>query len=347
MKLKQLADALGLVLHGDPAHEVAALSPIESAGEHDLAFVVSKRYTESLKCSKAGVVILPEAMLSDAPGNALISENAYSSYARASWLLYPAAEHVGSIHPTAVVHAEASVSESASIGPCVVIGAGSRIADGVVIDAHCTIGGNVDIGSNTRLFARVAIGNKVSIGQHCRIQSGAIIGSEGFGYSWLGDSWLQINQIGGVQIGDRVHIGANTTIDCGAITPTVIEEGVILDNLIQIAHNVRIGKHTAIAACAGIAGSASIGSHCQIGGACNIMGHASIADGVVVNATTFVTGSISEKGRYGAAIPFQPERLWRRTYACLRKLDELFKRVRQLERDAVKTTMSSGRSDAE
>ena len=249
--------------------------------------------------------------------------------------------------PTAVVHAQASVSESASIGPCVVIGAGSRIADDVTIDAHCTIGENVDIGNHSHLFARVAVGNKVSIGQHCRIQSGAIIGSEGFGYSWQGESWLQIHQIGGVQIADRVHIGANTTIDCGAITPTVIEEGVILDNLIQIAHNVRIGKHTAIAACTGIAGSASIGRYCQIGGSCNIMGHATIVDGVVVNATTFVTSSITDKGRYGAAIPFQPERLWRRTYANLRKLDELFKRVRQLERGVVKTTKPEAQSDAQ
>ena len=346
MKLSQLADALDLVLHGDPGHEVVALSPVETAGEHDLAFVVSKRYADSLKCSKAGVVILPEAMLADAPGNALISDNAYASYARASWLLYPAARYAAGIHPTAVVHAEATVSESASIGPCVVIGAGSNIAEQVVIDAHCTIGENVDIGNHTRLFARVTVGNKVSIGQHCRIQSGAIIGSEGFGYSWQKDSWFQIHQIGGVQIGDRVHIGANTTIDCGAITPTIIEEGVILDNLIQIAHNVRIGEHTAIAACTGIAGSASIGRHCQIGGSCNIMGHVSIADGVVVSATTFVTGSITEKGRYGAAIPFQPERLWRRTYACLRKLDDLFKRVRQLEREVAKTTKPSGKSDA-
>ena len=346
MKLSQLADALGLKLHGDPNHEVTTLSPVETAGEHDLAFVVSKRYTETLKGSKAGVVILPEVMLADAPGHALVSDNAYASYARASWLLYPATRYATGVHPTALVHAEASVSDSASIGPYVVIGAGSRIADEVVIDAHCTIGENVDIGRQSRLFARVAVGNKVSIGQHCRIQSGAIIGSEGFGYAWQGESWLQIQQIGGVQIGDRVHIGANTTIDCGAITPTIIEEGVILDNLIQVAHNVRIGKHTAIAACTGIAGSASIGRHCQIGGSCNIMGHARITDGVVVSATTFVTGSITEKGRYGAAIPFQPERLWRRTYARLRRLDELFKRVGQLERELVKTTKPGDKSDA-
>ena len=347
MNLEQLGKALNLVVHGDPQHIVQCLAPIDTASSADLSFVVSKRYKDALKKSQAGAVIMPEAMLADAPGNALLSDNPYASYAQASWLLYPPAERIDGIHPTAIVHADASVSESASIGPYVVIGAGSRIADNVIIDAHCFVGENVVIGNYTRLFARVNIYSRVSIGQHCRIQSGAIIGAEGFGYAWQTDSWVQINQIGGVQIADHVHVGANTTIDCGAIEPTVIETGVILDNQIQIAHNVRIGENTAIAGCVGIAGSTCIGRHCQIGGSANIVGHLDIADGVIINAASLVTRSITDKGRYGSGAPLQQERAWRRSFVNLGKLDELFRRVRRIEHRLVKTSKADDKTKAQ
>ncbi|MFK7860175.1 MAG: UDP-3-O-(3-hydroxymyristoyl)glucosamine N-acyltransferase [Granulosicoccus sp.] len=332
MKLEQLGHELGIPVHGEPSHSVLRLAPIETAGPEDLAFVVSQRYSDALKCSRAGAVILPESMLADAPGNALISHNPYASYAAASWILYPKAIVEPGIHPTAVVHSSAKVSASSQIGPFVVIGSDSSIADNVVIEAHGSVGSGVNIDKDTRLMARVTIHNSVRIGRQCNVQSGAVIGSEGFGYAWAGDRWKQIQQVGGVRIGNNVHIGANTTIDCGAIEPTVIEDGVILDNQIQIAHNVHIGRNTAIAGCVGIAGSTHIGSHCQIGGACNIVGHLIIADQVVINAASLVTRSIKTKGRYGSGTPLQEEHVWRRSFINLGKLDAMFKRIRRLER---------------
>lgn len=332
MRLEQLGKALGIAVQGDLQHAILRLAPIESAGPDDLAFVVSQRYSAALKRSQAGAVIVPETMLADAPGNALVSTNPYASYAAASWLLYPQAQATPGIHETAVLHADAQVSSSAIIGPYVVIGPGTSIADNVVIDAHTSIGSNVHIDAGTRLFPRVTVYNDVFIGRECRVQSGAVLGSEGFGYAWADDGWRQIQQVGGVRIGDNVHIGANTTIDCGAIQPTVIEDGAILDNQIQIAHNVHIGRNTAIAGCVGIAGSTHIGSHCQIGGACNIVGHLTIADQVIINAASLVTRSIKQKGRYGSGMPLQEEHAWRRSFVNLGKLEQVFKRIRRLER---------------
>ena len=331
MKLGQLGSKLGVVVHGNDQHTVLHLAPIDSAGPDDLAFVVGKHYTTALRESRAGAVILPQVMLADAPGNALVSDNPYACYAQASWLLSPPPVQQSGIHHSAQVHPDATVAESASIGAFVVISAGSSIAEHTVIDAHCTIGRNTHIGSGTRLFPLVNVYDNVVLGEHCRVQSGAVIGSEGFGYAWAGDHWRQIQQTGGVRIGNHVHIGANTTIDCGAIEPTEIEAGVILDNQIQIAHNVRIGRHTAIAGCTGIAGSTQIGAHCQIGGACNIVGHIQICDQVIINAASLVTRSIVEKGRYGSGMPLQQQQAWRRTFVNLGRLDTLFRRVARLE----------------
>jgi len=332
MKLAQLGEALGLAVAGDPACRIVRLAPIESAGEEDLSFVVGQRYGSALKNTQAGAVIVPQSMLADVPGNALVSENPYASYAAASWLLYPSKSPIPGVHSTAAVHADATVSAKATIGAYVVIGPGTTIADDVVIEAHSFVGSKVHIGAGTRLFPRVTIYNNVHIGKACRVQSGVVLGSEGFGYAWAGEGWKQIQQVGGVRIGDNVHIGANTTIDCGAIEPTRIDDGVVLDNQIQIAHNVRIGRNTAIAGCVGIAGSTHIGTHCQIGGACNIVGHLSIADNVIINAASLVTRSILQAGRYGSGMPLQEEHAWRRSFVNLGKLQELFKRIRRLER---------------
>lgn len=332
MILQELANALALEANGDLNHELSSIATIQSAASTNLSFVVSARYAESLKTSSAGAVIIPEALRDIAPGNYLISDNPYASYAQASWLLKPTPTQPQGVHESAVVDSSASISSSASIGPGVVIGAGCSIGDGVVIGPHCVIGNDVSIGGGTWLFARATLYDNVSIGNDCRVQSGAIIGSEGFGYAWAGDSWSQIQQTGGVQIGHRVHVGANTTIDCGAIDPTLIADGVILDNQIQIAHNVQIGENTAIAGCVGIAGSTKIGAHCQIGGASNIVGHLTITDRVIINAASLVARSITEPGRYGSGTPLQPDRIWRRSFVNLGKLDNLFRRLRRLER---------------
>lgn len=332
MNLQDLAEALKVKLQGDPDCSITALAPIDRAGPGELAFVVSPRYAEALRHSQAGAVIVPASMQAQAPGNCLISDNPYASYAQASWLLTPEQPLMAQVHASACVDPTARIAASAHIGPGVVIGAGSTIDDGVVIGANCCIGSQVHLASDCRLFPNVTLYDKVRMGTHGRVQSGAVIGSEGFGYARTAAGWQQIQQTGGVLIGDRVHVGANTTIDCGAIDPTIIADGVILDNQIQIAHNVQIGKNTAIAGCTGIAGSTRIGENCQIGGACNIVGHITITDSVIINAASLVSRSIEVAGRYGSGMPLQPEQAWRRSFVTLGKLDQLVRRVRRLER---------------
>jgi UDP-3-O-[3-hydroxymyristoyl] glucosamine N-acyltransferase len=332
LKLGDLATALGLPLHGDPSHQVVRFAPINSAQKNELAFVVGKKFIQQLRASKAGAVILPPQLLEEAPGHALVSDNPYDSYAAASWLLTP--DNVGppGVAPNASIAASATIAPSAKINANVVIGEGVAIAEGVIVGANCVLGDNVVVGKDSRLFANVTVYHGCEIGQECRIQSGAVIGAEGFGYARHADGWRAIHQTGIVQVGDRVHIGANTTIDRGAIDATVIGDGVILDNQIQIAHNVSIGRNTAIAGCVGIAGSTTIGENCQIGGACNIVGHLSITDNVILSAASLVTRSIHEEGRYSSGMPLQTSSSWRRTFVSLGKLDELMKRVRRLER---------------
>jgi UDP-3-O-[3-hydroxymyristoyl] glucosamine N-acyltransferase len=297
-----------------------------------LSFVVSARFANSLKLSQAGAVIIPSALRDIVPGNYLISDNPYAAYAQASWILKPALIHKLGVHETAVVDPSSHIATTASIGAGAVIGAHTVISDDVVVGAHCVVGNGVTIGAGTYLFPRVTFYDNTIVGNDCRFQSGTVIGSEGFGYAWTANGWSQIQQTGGVRIGNRVHVGANTTIDCGAIDPTVIANGVIMDNQIQIAHNVQIGENTAIAGCVGVAGSTKIGANCQIGGACNIVGHLSIADGVIINAASLVARSIVKAGRYGSGTPLQPDRIWRRSFVNLGKLDDLFRRLRRLER---------------
>jgi len=317
MILKELAEALELVAKGDLHQEISALASIETASESDLSFVVSAKFLNQLKQSRAGAVIVSPALADQAPGNYLISEDPYAAYARASWVLKPERTHVAGVHSTAIVDETATVESGACVAAYTTIGAHSHIGKDVVIGEHCAVGNGVLIGDGSRLFPKVILHDNVSLGEGCRIQAGAVIGSEGFGFAWTQAGWSHIHQTGGVHIGHRVHIGANTTIDCGAIDPTVIEDGAILDNQIQIAHNVHIGKNTAIAGCVGIAGSTRIGAHCQIGGACNIVGHLTIADKVIINAASLVSRSISEAGRYGSGTPLQPARQWKRSFVNL------------------------------
>ncbi len=307
-------------------------APVECAQANELAFVVGKKYVEQLRSCQAGAVIVPSQMLEEAPGNCLVSDNPYNSYAAASWILHPEHKTAFGIHSSAVIAQSVTLGENINIDANVVIGEGVVIGDGVSIGANCVISDNVTIQDGSRFFANVTIYHGCKIGHECRIQSGAVIGAEGFGYARNKEGWQAIHQTGGVLIGDRVHIGANTTIDRGAIGDTVIGNGVILDNQIQIAHNVRIGQNTAIAGCVGIAGSTTVGENCQIGGACNIVGHLSITDDVVLNAASLVTRSILEPGRYSSGMPLQTSNSWRRTFVSLGKLDDLVKRVRRLER---------------
>jgi len=309
LKLGDLAQALSLKLVGDASHEVTRLAPVASAGADELTFVVSAKYSQALEASSAGAVIVPESMADIATGNYLISKNPYASYAQASWLLTPESIPAAGAHPSAQVAQSASIHPSARIGAFSFVGENAQVGADAVIGEHSVLSSGVRIGARTRLFPRVCVYHDCEA-----------------------DGWQAIHQTGRVIIGNKVHIGANTTVDRGAIDDTILCDGVILDNQIQIAHNVYIGENTAVAACAGVAGSAHIGANCQIGGACNIVGHLSIADGTVLNATSYVTQAIDTPGRYSSGMPLQPAGEWKRTYVLLPRLNELAKRVKRLER---------------
>ena len=332
MKAGALAEALGLTLSGDSGADIDALAPLDRAAAGELSFVTDARHKAAMLASRAGLLIVPESLAADCPVDHLVSPTPYVSYAKASWLLIPEDAAPPGIHPTAHIDPTAELGENVSIGAFVSVGAKARIGDESRIGDGCRIEAGVEVGAGSRLFANVVLGRRVVIGRDCRLQPGVVIGGEGFGYAPSAQGWNAIHQTGGVRLGDRVHVGANTTIDAGAMDPTVVEDGVIIDNLIQLGHNVFIGENTAVASCTAIAGSTRIGKNCLIGGACSILGHITITDGVTITGTTFVSRSIEEKGTYGSGIPMQPSPEWRRTFAAITRLNELLRRVRRLEK---------------
>lgn len=327
MKLKQLADSLGLVLKGDPDTRIDKLADIRTAGEGALSFVVGPRYRNDLLACKASAVIVPQEMADDAPCTCIVSPNPYLSYAQASQILHPFEPAIPGRSAGAHVASDADLHASVEIGANAVVASGASLAANCVVGAGSFIGESVSIGANCRIGPNVTICHGSRIGQNCRFQPGAVIGSDGFGFAPGPDGWVHIRQIGCVVIGNGVDVGANTTIDRGAIGDTVIGDGVILDNQIQIAHNVRIGEYTAIAGCVGIAGSTVIGKQCRIGGKTAIVGHITIADNVTLTATSFVSRSITEPGSYSSGMPLQKSSDWRRTFVRLTRLDELLKGV--------------------
>ncbi len=328
----ELANALGLPLRGDPDVVVDRVAPLDKAEPSALSFLVSNKYLPQLRDSRAGVVIIAEAHADAAPGAAIVSANPYLDYARAVRLLFPLAPPKPGRHPSASVAASARIAGSAAVGPQAVVGENASIGERAIIGPGAVVGDDVVIGDDSRIDANVVICNRVRIGKRCHIASGAVIGGDGFGYANDQGRWVGIPQMGSVRIGDDVDIGANTTIDRGAIEDTVIGDGVKLDNLIQIAHNVVIGEHTAIAGCTGIAGSTTIGKYCTIGGAANIVGHLKIADHATITGQTFVAADIDAPGVYSSGVPMQRNAAWRRNYARFKQLDELAKRIRQLEK---------------
>jgi UDP-3-O-[3-hydroxymyristoyl] glucosamine N-acyltransferase len=307
------------------------MATLESAGTGDLAFVSSAKFLQQLRDTRASAVILPKGHQSATKLPRILCDDPYVYYARAAQLLNPEDRPPAGIHPQAVVEAGAEVPVSATVGPFCHVGRGARLGEGVVIGPGCSIGEDAQIGEDGRLGPSVTVYRRCVIGKRVLIHAGAVIGADGFGLAPQAGRWIKIPQTGRVVIGDDVEIGANTTIDRGALDDTVIEDGVKLDNQIQIGHNVRVGAHTAMAACAGVAGSTRIGQHCAIGGAARIMGHIEIADHVTITATTFVTKSIRSAGTYTAVLPAESGREWAKTLAHLRSLERLSKRVRELE----------------
>ncbi len=330
-KLGDIVGQFGGELIGDASTRIKQVATLESARAGDITFVSQARYLARLNESRAAAVILGGDARDAASLPRIICDNPYAYFAKVSSLLNPPPPVTPGIHKSAVVDRSARVSKSASIGAGAVIGKRARIAERAEIGPGCFIGHGTTIGEGTRLHANVSIYHECRIGARCIVHSGAVVGSDGFGNAKDDGVWKKIPQIGRVVIGDDVEIGANTTIDRGALDDTVIANGVRLDNQIQIAHNVAIGAHTAIAACVGIAGSATIGRNCAIGGAAMIYGHITIADNINISAGTLIMKSLDQPGTYTGVYPFSTHQRWLRNAAHLRQLDDLAQRVREIE----------------
>ncbi len=332
--LGELAELVGGEVKGDAHTKISGLATLQNASSEQLSFLANPAYEKFLAETKAAAVIVSSKFVDSCSSHALVHENPYLAYAKLShlWDINSSQDKLSfTIHPTAVIHPSAKIEANVQIDAGVVISKGVTIQSGAIIGANSVIGSDSIIGENTRLYASVTIYHGVSIGNHCIIHSGVIIGSDGFGFAPVNGEWLKISQLGGVVVEDSVEIGANTTIDRGALDNTVIERGVILDNQIQVAHNVRIGQNTAIAACSAIAGSTVIGKNCIIGGASGIAGHLTITDGVHITAMTMVIKSLTEPGVYSSGTGVQPNAKWRKSIARLRQLDKMADRIKRLE----------------
>jgi UDP-3-O-[3-hydroxymyristoyl] glucosamine N-acyltransferase len=328
--LKALVAELGGMLIGDDA-EIDRVASIANAKSGSITFITDTKYRKSLSATKASAVILANDNTAFCSLPCIVTENPYAYFAKVSALLNPKHNIAQGIHPTALVDTTAQINKSCAIAANVVIGANVSFADGVEIGPGCFIGNNVTIGKNTQLQANVTIYSDCILGANVNIAAGAIIGADGFGYANQAGVWVRIPQVGRVVIKDNVDIGANTTVDRGALDDTVIEQGVKLDNLIHIGHNCIIGEHTVIAGCVGIAGSAKIGKRCQIGGAAMILGHLEIADDVTISPGSMITRSLKKADTYTALMPFQAHSEWLKTAASVRHLTELNEKVKQLE----------------
>lgn len=318
LALGAIVDALGGELVGNAARAIEGLAPLESAGPAQLSFLSNPKYQQQLAASRAGCVIVGPSTrdAAVARGDCIVADDPYLYFARVTqlWKRGQGAPAKVQIHPSAVVDPDAVIDPTAQIGPLCVVERGVRI------------------GAGTVLKSRVTVGENCVIGARCILHPGVVIGADGFGFAPRQGEWEKIEQLGAVQIGDDVEIGANTCIDRGALADTVIEEGVKLDNLIQIGHNVRIGKHTAMAGCAAVAGSATIGAYCTIGGRAGILGHLTIADHVHISATSLVTRSILKPGHYTGIFPIDDNAAWEKNAATLKQLHALRDRVKALEK---------------
>jgi UDP-3-O-[3-hydroxymyristoyl] glucosamine N-acyltransferase len=322
LRLATIVETLGGELHGDPATLIERLAPLESADASALSFLSNPRYQKQLAASQAACVIVGAALrdAATARGACIVTDDPYLYFARATrlWKARHAPAATVGIHPSAVVDPDAQVHATAWIGPLCVVERGARI------------------GAGTVLKSRVTVSEDCTIGERCIVHAGAVIGADGFGFAPHQGAWEKIEQLGAVVIGNDVEIGANTCIDRGALQDTVIEDGVKLDNLVQIGHNVRVGRHTAMAGCVGVAGSATIGAHCTVGGGAIVLGHLTLADHVHISAATVVTRSISKPGHYTGVFPIDDNAHWEKNAATLKQLYLLRERVKAIE----KTTKS-------
>ena len=332
ISLGELATRFGCELIGDPDTVITGVAPLSNATPDSLAFLSNPSYKKQLPATQAAAVVLHADNLSDCPVAALLSENPYATYARMAAAICPEPSFAPGVDNSAVVSNSASVADSAHVAANAVIGDRTTVGENVYVGPGTVIGPDCVVGDDCRFISNVTLVRNVTVDARCIFHSGAVIGSDGFGNAMTDEGWVKIPQLGGVQIGSDVEVGANTTIDCGSNGDTVLGNGVRIDNLCQIGHNVHIGEHTAIVALTGIAGSTVIGKRCMFAGAGGAVGHLHICDDVVVMAKSFVTKDIKEAGTYAASFPAEKTKSWARQVARFRRLDNLIERVKKLEK---------------
>jgi len=336
IRLADLAQRLDAQLHGDGELVITGIASMGSAKAGHITFLADSRFREKLSSCQAGAIVVTEADLPYCQCAALVVKNPYLTYAKMAQLLDTTPAAAENIAPSAAIAADARLGQQVAIGANAVIESGVVLGDNVTIGPGCFIGKNTQIGAGTQLWANVTVYHEVRIGARCLVQSGTVIGADGFGYANDRGNWIKIPQLGTVIIGDRVEIGACTTIDRGALDDTVIGDGVIIDNQCQIAHNVVIGDNTAVAGGVIMAGSLKIGRYCMIGGASVINGHMEICDKVTVTGMGMVMRPITEPGVYSSGIPLQPNKVWRKTAALVLNISEISKRLKAVERKTAK-----------
>lgn len=336
VRLGDIAALLGGEMLGDAARTVSRIGPLDGATPETIAFLSNPRYAQQLAASGAGCVIVGPAVrdAAAARGAAIVCADPYLAFAKLTqwWAAQRRGPVVPGIHPSAVVEPGARVDPGAHVGAFAYVGAGARVDAGAVVGVHAFVGEGAELGAHTVLKPRVVLSEGCRIGARGIVHSGAVIGADGFGFAPTQGRWEKIEQLGGVRIGDDVEIGANTCIDRGALEDTVLEDGVKLDNLVQIGHNVKVGAHSAFAGCVGVAGSAKIGRHCTAGGGAIILGHLELVDHVHVTAATVVTRSILKPGQYSGLFPFDDNASWEKNAATLKQLHQLRERLRALEK---------------
>jgi UDP-3-O-[3-hydroxymyristoyl] glucosamine N-acyltransferase len=330
--LHQIAEHVAKDWRGDGDCRICAVSTLQHAKSGDISFLANPLYKKYLKSTEASAVILPGEFVAQCPTSMIIADNPYVTYAKIASLFHPKPTFAAGIHPSAVVDAQADVDPTAWIGPLTVVEAQAQIGARVFIGPGSIVGRGVTLGDDSRLIGRVTLCEHVHIGARAIFHPGVVIGSDGFGIAMDAGRWLKVPQVGTVSIGDDVEIGSNTTVDRGALEDTVIEEGVKIDNQVQIAHNVQIGAHTAIAGCVGISGSVKIGRYCAIGGGVGIAGHLTIVDQVQVTGMSLVSRSITQAGTYSSSTPAMPVDQWHRNFARFRRLDQMYKTLRKIEK---------------
>lgn len=332
-----VSEGFSAEIQGDCETVIERIGPLDTSAPNSLSFLSNPKYRSQLASTQAACVIISPAVLPDAAAlrSAIVTPDPYRFFAAVTrwWSARVRPKPAASIHPSAVVSPAATIGRGVHIGPLVVIDAGAVIGDDVVIGSHTSVGERARIGAGTRLAPHVTIGFDCVIGERCIFHSGVVIGADGFGFAPHQGRWEKIEQLGAVRIGNDVELGANTCVDRGALDDTVIEDGVKLDNLVQIAHNVHIGEHSAMAGCVGVAGSARIGKHCTVGGAGMILGHLTLADHVHVSSGTLISRSILKPGQYSGVFPFDENSAWEKNAATLRQLHALRDRIRALEKE--------------